>query len=90
MICPLLVSSFMLWLTVRNLVLGDDDPTVQQALAADAQQVVADRFVVPFWPRALCPSVNGQRCWAQLNRRSVVRRGDTVQPIARYALALLS
>jgi len=24
--CPLLISSFMLWLTVRNLVLADDDP----------------------------------------------------------------
>lgn len=25
-ICPLLISSFLLWLTVRNLVLADDDP----------------------------------------------------------------
>ena len=25
-ICPLLISGFMLWVTVRNLVLGDDDP----------------------------------------------------------------
>ncbi len=27
--------------------------------------------MVPFWRRAPCPSVGGQRCWAQLNRRSV-------------------
>jgi hypothetical protein len=31
--------------------------------------------VVPFWGRARCPSVGGQRCWAQLNRHPLGRNG---------------
>jgi len=30
--------------------------------------------VVPFWRRVLFPGAGGQRCWAQLNRRSVGRQ----------------
>ncbi len=34
----------------------------------------SNRSVVPFWQRPPCPSVDSQRCWAQLNRMSVRRR----------------
>ena len=29
---------------------------------------------VLFWRRVACPSVDGQRCWGQLNRMSARRR----------------
>jgi catechol 2,3-dioxygenase-like lactoylglutathione lyase family enzyme len=58
--------------------------------------------MVPFWRRARCHSVGGQRCWVQLNRMSVGRRGvkitaldhivlcvaDVAQTIAFYEKAL--
>ncbi len=34
--------------------------------------------MVPFWRRAPCLSVDGQRCWAQLNRQSVGQRREAV------------
>lgn len=43
----------------------------QQAGYSCRSRAGSNRFVVAFWRRALCSSVGGQRCWAQLNRLSV-------------------
>jgi hypothetical protein len=45
-----------------------ESPAAQQAVAAVAQQLVSIETWLPFWRRTPCFSVEGQRCWAQLNR----------------------